>query len=116
MAVLTIDYSTVSLYWIDQCFYEISSLRLDGDKKSYPFDNPIFFASGLLIYNDTFFWSAYNGVFRLANTEGATESAVYNTPQTVRCTGVELVHASVQPHGTSYDILIFCYSCCKSVC
>ena len=99
--VLTIDYSSLTIYWMDHCLYVIQSLRLDGDAATHTslFFTTIFFASGLVIYNNTFFWSEQNGVFRRDNTNEATVVTLYDAPQGHRATGVQLVHPSVQPHG-----------------
>ena len=80
----------------------IQSLRLDGDETThtFPFHTTIVFASGLVIHNDTFFWSEQNGVFERENTNEAEVITVYSAPQGHRATGVQLVHPSVQPHGT----------------
>lgn len=104
--MLTIDYASASIYWIDHCLYEIQSLRLDGDERthSFPFETVIIFASGLVIYHNRFFWSEYSGVFEIAHTED--EEAVVTTIHTVqrglKCTGVQLVHPSMQPQGMAY--------------
>ena len=99
--VLTIDYASVTIYWIDYCLYEIQSLRLDGDATthSYPVTAYIFFASGLVIKNDTFYWSDQDGVFETRNTTGATVRTIYNVPRGSRATGLQLVHSTVQPQG-----------------
>ena len=99
------------MYWIDHCLYEIQSLRLDGDEAthSFPFDANIFFASGLVIYNGTFFWAEQNGVFERANTEGAMVRTVYSVAFGSRCTGLQLVHPSTQPQGII--ILDVCTDC-----
>ena len=122
--VLTIDYSSLSIYWIDHCLYVIQSLRLDGDETThtFPFYTTIIFASGLVIYNNTFFWSEQNGVFERENIDEAEVATLYSAPQGQRATGVQLVHPSVQPHGTlslyMYRILynIMCYTHTISLC
>ena len=101
--VLTIDYAAVSIYWIDACRYEIQSLRLDGDAAthSYPFGTTsIFFASGLAIHNDTFYWSDQDGVFERGNTSDSAVVTIYDAPSSTRATGLQLIHASMQPQGT----------------
>lgn len=122
--VLTIDYASVSIYWIDHCLYEIQSLRLDGDETthSFPFDSVIIFASGLVIYHDTFFWSEYNGVFEISKDEGEESmvTVVHRVSRGSRCTGVQLVHPSMQPQGTAYckysvsciELMISCAMSC----
>ena len=78
--VLTIDYASVTIYWIDQCEYQIQSLRLDGDEAtfSYPFTTTIQFASGLVIKNNTFYWSDQSGVFERINTADAVVRTIYD--------------------------------------
>ena len=99
--VLAIDYASVSIYWIDHCLYEIQSLRLDGDAAthSYPFSTSIFFASGLAIHNYTFYWSDQDGVFERGNTSESMVITIYDAPLGTRATGVQLIHASLQPDG-----------------
>jgi hypothetical protein len=106
--VLTIDYSSLSIYWIDHCLYVIQSLRLDGDATThtFPFYTTIVFASGLVIYNNTFFWSEQNGVFERENANEAEVLTVYDAPQGHRATGVQLVHLSVQPHVEDFVDMI----------
>lgn len=104
--MLTIDYASASIYWIDHCLYEIQSLRLDGDERthSFPFETVIIFASGLVIYHNRFFWSEYSGVFEIAHTEDeeAVVTTIHTVPRGLKCTGVQLVHPSMQPQGMAY--------------
>ena len=104
MNVLTIDYASTTIYWIDHCLYQIQSLRLDGDatSHSYPFTTFIFFASGLVIKNDTFYWSDQDGVFERKNLTNAIVNTIYDVPRGSRATGLQLVHSTVQPQGNAH--------------
>ena len=106
--VLTIDYASVTIYWIDQCEYQIQSLRLDGDEAtfSYPFTTTIQFASGLVIKNNTFYWSDQSGVFERINTTDAVVRTIYDLQQGFRATGLQLVHSTVQPQGKNYSTYV----------
>ena len=99
--VLTIDYASVTIYWIDHCLYEIQSLRLDGDDTthSFPFTTVIPFATGLVIKNDTFYWSEQGGVFERRNASDATVTTIYGLQRGFRATGLRLVHSTAQPQG-----------------
>ena len=106
--ILAIDYASVTIYWIDQCLYTIQSLRLDGDDSthSYPFSNAILFPTGLTIYNNTFYWSDQNGVYKRESNTDADVVIVYHAPQGSRATGVQLVYPSMQPPGILYTVLL----------
>ena len=100
--VLTIDYASVTIYWIDHCNYEIQSLRLDGDATTHSFSltsTIIQFASGLVIQNDTFYWSDQDGVFETKNTADAVVRTIHGLRRGFRATGLQLVHPTVQPQG-----------------
>lgn len=100
--VLTIDYSSVTIYWIDHCQYAILSLRLDGDATThtYPFtDHAIFFPRGLVIKNNTFYWAEPSGIYERSNAVNAVVRTVQRLPRGSRATGLQLVHETVQPQG-----------------
>ena len=96
---LSIDYSDHTLYWIDQCRYEIEAIRLDGDTSThvYPFDVAIFFPSALANYNSELYFSAAQGIYK-ANRDSGEVEQVYRISGT-RGTGVQVVHPSNQPPG-----------------
>ena len=99
---LSIDYSNHTLYWIDQCTFEIEALRLDGDSSthSYPLDSTIFFASGLTIYQGILYWAEASGVFMANPFDSDAESEQVFVARNTRATGVQVVHPSQQPPGT----------------
>jgi hypothetical protein len=106
--VLTIDYASVTIYWIDQCLYEIQSLRLDGDVTThfFPFTTDIPFATGLVIKNGTFYWSEQGGVFERQSASDATVTTIYRLQRGFRATGLQLVHSTVQPQVDDFIEII----------
>ena len=96
--VITIDYSLHTIYWINHCNYIIQSLRLDGNEAThtYPFNREIYFASGLEIFGNIFFWSENSGIYSLNNSHTVI---LFSSPLGSRSTGVVIVHPSKQPQG-----------------
>lgn len=101
---MSIDYSLHTLYWINQCTYEIEALRLDADSSThtYPLNSVIFFPSGLTTYNGVLYWAESNGVFKANSSDvNIEEQQIFTTRNTGdRATGVKVVHQSQQPPGT----------------
>ena len=99
---LTIDYASHIIYWIDQCTFEIESLRLDGDSMthSFPLNSIIFFSSGVTIYENTLYWAGGSGIFSANRSESENPEIkhIFITSNT-RATGIQVVHPSQQPSG-----------------
>lgn len=116
---MSVDYRTHTLYWINQCTYEVEAIRLDGDASThaYPFNRPIFFASALAVYQNLLFWAESGGVYR-ANRDVEDDIVRMYATSGTRATGVQVVHPSQQPQGRLWycmrkQVLIACQLCMK---
>jgi hypothetical protein len=106
-SAMSIDYAAHRLYWIDQCTYEIETLRLDGDSSthSFPLNTIIFFAAGLTVYDGVFYWASSSGISGAAMVGDSSETQAIYTTSGTRATGIQVVHPSRQPGGKQATVL-----------
>ena len=101
VTTMTVDYTSHTIYWIDQCTFQIQSLRLDADSSTHSLtlDPSIFFPTGLSVFQDVLYWTAWSGVFKANQSDDNPEMELIFSTGSTRPTGLRVVHPSQQPSG-----------------
>ncbi len=98
---ITLDFVTQSVYWVDNCFNKLESVRIVGESTSNVLVVQLqpLLSRGISIFESYLYWTAVgrsNFISRLDRSTGSTVTQVSNTILK-QINGIEVIHPSRQP-------------------
>lgn len=96
---ITLDYTTQSLYWADQCMFRIERSNTDGSDRTVIIPQGVYFSYGITLFEETLYWiqlAPINGVYHSHKMGGEPVKMLYQGVSSELLYDIKAVHPDRQ--------------------